>query len=226
MAKRDGDDNLSPEMQAKMQAAKKLQDELNAKLSQFGQIASNKNMSSVKEYDDLEKELLELKKYAASVKNENDAKLNDMINAMNKKMEKMAKTALEEQRQIAKNYHNLVKDIKDIITKLLKLIDSFDVPSDEKNQMKSTFLQFQMMADAKTKEVETFIAEIEQASKKMDTADKAKLTKEDIGVKIDDLVQKIRANKQISHPGGPGGPAIIIVPVQQAPGGPANNKKQ
>ncbi|XP_014255638.1 uncharacterized protein LOC106670106 isoform X12 [Cimex lectularius] len=135
MAKRDGDDNLSPEMQAKMQAAKKLQDELNAKLSQFGQIASNKNMSSVKEYDDLEKELLELKKYAASVKNENDAKLNDMINAMNKKMEKMAKTALEEQELKVERYIPAIADLKRLQGLVMIVINRFDLSEEAKTKM-------------------------------------------------------------------------------------------
>ncbi|XP_014255620.1 uncharacterized protein LOC106670106 isoform X3 [Cimex lectularius] len=210
MAKRDGDDNLSPEMQAKMQAAKKLQDELNAKLSQFGQIASNKNMSSVKEYDDLEKELLELKKYAASVKNENDAKLNDMINAMNKKMEKMAKTALEEQASDAKQFLKLVHEVMALFDKLVNLVESMEIAPQEKELMRAQYSQFKSFADMKSNEAHTFLKEVGSLIKKVEAPDnEMKFTVEKLGPKVDEWLNKLQMAKQPV-------PIIVLVPNQGA----------
>ncbi|XP_014255630.1 uncharacterized protein LOC106670106 isoform X7 [Cimex lectularius] len=209
MAKRDGDDNLSPEMQAKMQAAKKLQDELNAKLSQFGQIASNKNMSSVKEYDDLEKELLELKKYAASVKNENDAKLNDMINAMNKKMEKMAKTALEEQIEGAKNFERLLNEMNPSLEKLKKVINEFNIKEDKLQQYKTKLVEFQNVINDKHREAQMLLKDADLIAKKMETANKNKLTPEKVGPKIQ-LVLNQLANIRDAISGGDPPPSLAL----------------
>ncbi|XP_014255632.1 uncharacterized protein LOC106670106 isoform X9 [Cimex lectularius] len=203
MAKRDGDDNLSPEMQAKMQAAKKLQDELNAKLSQFGQIASNKNMSSVKEYDDLEKELLELKKYAASVKNENDAKLNDMINAMNKKMEKMAKTALEEQKEDATRYLELINHINPDLEQLTKVINEFE-PGPKKTHFQHKLDQFKFIVEANKTDAEMLIKDANEMAKKMDNANKVRFTKDNLGKKLElaiaDVINIKAASSQNNSP--------------------------
>ncbi|XP_014255618.1 uncharacterized protein LOC106670106 isoform X1 [Cimex lectularius] len=198
MAKRDGDDNLSPEMQAKMQAAKKLQDELNAKLSQFGQIASNKNMSSVKEYDDLEKELLELKKYAASVKNENDAKLNDMINAMNKKMEKMAKTALEEQGCDTVQYLEFLDDVKLLFTRLINIYESIRNPSKDKQAIKVEYEQFKSFLEERIKDAQDILEALMELLKKVKSPENVvKLTRSQIGSQVDNWVEKINV---IRHP--------------------------
>ncbi|XP_014255631.1 uncharacterized protein LOC106670106 isoform X8 [Cimex lectularius] len=191
MAKRDGDDNLSPEMQAKMQAAKKLQDELNAKLSQFGQIASNKNMSSVKEYDDLEKELLELKKYAASVKNENDAKLNDMINAMNKKMEKMAKTALEEQEEVLIRTVDVLKEIRGTIYKLCLKVEALELADDMKKVIKDASLNFLATVEKRNQELDLYLREMKEMMVERKENNLSKCTKSSLQTKIANILHKI-----------------------------------
>ncbi|XP_014255629.1 uncharacterized protein LOC106670106 isoform X6 [Cimex lectularius] len=191
MAKRDGDDNLSPEMQAKMQAAKKLQDELNAKLSQFGQIASNKNMSSVKEYDDLEKELLELKKYAASVKNENDAKLNDMINAMNKKMEKMAKTALEEQAEAVKKSKKPLQEMREIVKKIIAGIQELEISLELKTDLIENATLFLTMAEQRVQSVKECLTFLEEALK--ESSQTEQITKENLNFRIDDFLNTMES---------------------------------
>ncbi|XP_014255619.1 uncharacterized protein LOC106670106 isoform X2 [Cimex lectularius] len=209
MAKRDGDDNLSPEMQAKMQAAKKLQDELNAKLSQFGQIASNKNMSSVKEYDDLEKELLELKKYAASVKNENDAKLNDMINAMNKKMEKMAKTALEEQATNAKQFLNLTNEVRSMFNELVGMIETMDISPEDIQEMKSEYVKFEQYINVKSREAEAFLSKVGDLIKKVEDPNNVmKFNKEKLIPKIDEWIAKMEAARDPRQ-------YVIVVPINR-----------
>ncbi|XP_014255628.1 uncharacterized protein LOC106670106 isoform X5 [Cimex lectularius] len=222
MAKRDGDDNLSPEMQAKMQAAKKLQDELNAKLSQFGQIASNKNMSSVKEYDDLEKELLELKKYAASVKNENDAKLNDMINAMNKKMEKMAKTALEEQEVITQNILVDLEEIKVLYKQLISTMEQTNWSVEELQIMKEEYDSFKLSAEEVIKGSGVYLREIKRLLKKVDKSDKAKITTANYEKKIDQWLEAVDASRECRLDMNPFGLQI----VQRPSGSKTDDKKR